>query len=119
MKKLFMITPEIRGKKIVILGTGQSSLLLFSVMLQNDIYVDSFLSTGGTELCDLKIMNKPIITEHDLPDNKESIAIIATGEEMLAEAEGLEKNGFSVFFDFNFTAYKGDSVLLQGESNLL
>ena len=115
MKKLFTITPEINGKKIVILGTGQSSLLLFSVLLQNDIYVDAFLERNNEDLIDLKIMNKPVITEKDAIKIKRHAVIVATGESVLEEAQELEKEGFDVFFDFNFTAYEGDSVLLQGD----
>lgn len=115
MKKLFLISPELNDKKIVVLGTGQSSLLLFSVMLQNDIYVDAFLDMSNSPKTNLKIMNKKIISEEDALKIKDQIIIAATGEGVLKEAEELEKKGFDVFFDFNFTAYEGDCVFLQGE----
>lgn len=115
MKKLFHISPELSGKKIIILGTGQSSLLLFSVMLQNDVYVDAFLDISNSPKTDLKIMNKKIISEEDAFKIKDQIIIAATGEGVLKEAEELEKKGFEIFFDFNFTAYEGDCVFLQGE----
>ena len=58
MKKVFHISPELSGKKIIILGTGQSSLLLFSVMLQNDVYVDAFFDIINYTKTDFKIINK-------------------------------------------------------------
>jgi hypothetical protein len=109
-----MVSPDIDNKKIIILGTGKSSLLLFSILLQNDVYVTAFLNVGSDDINDLKIMNKPIVSEDYLTGNKEKIVIVAAGQDMLSYAEKLESTGFEVYYDFNFTSYEGDSVILQG-----
>lgn len=112
MHYLFSLNPSLDGKDIYILGKGSVSLLLFSVLLQNNAYVKGFVSSVKE---DVKIMNKPIVDVAFLETMKADIVIVATGEEMLSEAQEMQNKGFQVYFDYNYTAYMGDCVLIDGD----
>ncbi|MBR1391647.1 MAG: hypothetical protein IJ567_09465 [Lachnospiraceae bacterium] len=118
MENLFFVNSAIsenKDKEIMILGTGQKSLLLFSVLLQNDIYVSNFIDLQSDDLRELCIMNKKIVCEKDIEKQKNEIMIVAAGQDNLDDAVRLHEKGYEVYFDYNFTAYEGDSVLLKGE----
>ena len=44
MKQLLLVNPELESRKVAVFGTGRAALRLFSVLLQNDIYVECFVS---------------------------------------------------------------------------
>lgn len=115
MKPLFCVNQSIMNKKkIVVYGIGEKAVLTFSVLLQNNIYVDYFCTPDGSNT-HLKIMNKAIKTLSEIQKEKENVIIIAGGLEYLNDVEKLEQEGFEVFYDFNLSSYEGNSVLLQGE----
>lgn len=117
MKQLFIKNPDLDGKKIVIYGIDEKAVLMFAVLLQNEIYVDYFCDPKGTQYTDLRIMNKPIKLLEDARKEKNNIFIVLGGLQYASEAEKLEKEGFEVYYDFNLASYEGNSVFLQGEKD--
>ena len=114
MNYLFSLNPSIDDKDIYILGNNSVSLLLFSVLLQNNVYVKGFVSSTRED-DNVKIMNKPIVDVAFLEHAKNEIAIVAAGEDMLNKAKEMHSKGFQVYFDYNYTAYMGDCVLIDGD----
>lgn len=114
IKSLFKIALDISGKKVAIYGTDKKALLMFSVLLQNDVYVSCFITKDAANT-DMNIMNKPITLFKDMEREKEQYAIVMSGQDMLQEAEKLDGDGWSVFFDYNKTSYDGDSIMIGKE----
>lgn len=110
-KNLFVMNPEIADKKVVIYGTDTKSLLLFSVFLQNDIYVECFADPDNSNK-NIKLMNKPICNLADLEAEKDSFILAVSGLDKSEVADKLESLGYDVYFDYNEAAYAGDSILL-------
>lgn len=78
MKPLFITNPDLKNKRIAIYGTDRQALLLFSVMLQNEIYVECFVSRQAHP-ANLKIMNKPVISLDVIEDRKNMILVVWGG----------------------------------------
>lgn len=114
MENLFIVNPILNEKEVIILGVGKESLLMFSVLLQNGIYVSKFLDQYHLLSENVGIMNKPVVALADIEGSKNDIVIVGGGRALLNEAEELSKQGFCVLFDYNFTAYEGDSVIIKG-----
>lgn len=114
MENLFAVNPVLKEKEVVILGVGKESLLMFSVLLQNGIYVSKFLDQYHLLSENVGIMNKPVVDVSDIESSKKDIVIVGGGRALINEAEELSKAGFCVLFDYNFTAYEGDSVIIKG-----
>lgn len=114
IKPLFTVTPDIHTKKVAIYGTDNNALLMFSVLLQNDVYVSCFITNDDTQ-CQMHIMNKPVVTLASIQDEKEQYTIIMSGQAMATEAEKLDGGGYHILFDYNKTSYDGDSVMIRGE----
>lgn len=64
MKQLLLVNPELENRKVAVFGTDRAALRLFSVLLQNDIYVECFVSKQ-MHPTKLKIMNKPVVSIYD------------------------------------------------------
>lgn len=111
VKSLFIKNPDIINRRVIIYGTDTKALLLFSVLLQNEVYVEAFADPENGNK-DIKLMNKPIRNLEDLEGEKGSIVLAVSGLEKSGEAEKLAQSGFEVFYDFNEAAYSGDSILL-------
>ena len=113
MKQLLLVNPELESRKVAVFGTGRAALRLFSVLLQNDIYVECFVSRQ-MHPAKLKIMNKPIISVYDLntwQENKGQVLVFADPSDE-AQAKKLEQDGFAVFYDQNLASYDGDCIFL-------
>lgn len=111
MKPLFITNPDLKNKRIAIYGTDRQALLLFSVMLQNEIYVECFVSRQAHP-ANLKIMNKPVISLDVVEDRKNMILVVWGGADGEEQAAQLEKQGFTVFCDYNLASYEGDCVFI-------
>jgi FlaA1/EpsC-like NDP-sugar epimerase len=84
LQSLFDINPEFKNKKnIVIFGTGRMGLLTLTVMLQEDIYITAFCDKNS-DLWNLKIMNKPVISPDDLIEMKDNSAVIVAEDDIEA-----------------------------------
>lgn len=114
MNALYIKNPLLEGKKVVIYGTDENAVLTFTALLQNEIYVSCFCAPDDKDR-DVKIMNKPVISMEELYHCKAEAAVVIGGLKHMKEAEKLEQEGFSVFYDFNLSAYEGNSVWVQGE----
>lgn len=109
---LFKVAEDLRLRKVAIYGTDDDALRMFSVLLQNDVYVSCFLGEEEDTKKEIGIMNKPIAMLSSIQDVKEEYVIIMYGQKMLALAEKLDKEGYTVFFDYNKTSYDGDSIMI-------
>lgn len=109
MKPLYVRNPLLDGKKIVIYGIDEKAVLIFTTLLQNEVYVSCFYSPDK-KYTELRIMNKPVITIEELHDSKNEIVVVIGGLNNMSQAEALEQEGFQVFYDFNLSSYEGNSV---------
>ena len=114
IKSLFEVTPDIHAKKVAIFGTDNNALLLFSVLLQNDVYVSCFIARDASQT-QMQIMNKPVVTLASIQGEKEQYVIVMSGQAMAAEAEKLDGGGYHILFDYNKASYDGDSVMIRVE----
>lgn len=115
MNALYIKNPLLDGKKIVIYGTDERAVLTFTALLQNQVYVSCFCAPDLKDT-DVKIMNKPVISMEELYNCKNEAAIVVGGLKHMKKAEELERQGFLVFFDFNFSSYEGNSVWVQEDT---
>ena len=116
MEALFVCNNKLKedNKKIIIFGTNEESVLMFSVLMQNRIYVNMFCepSAKNTNI-DYTIMNKRVIPVCELEKHKDDSIIIIGDLEYVSECEKLERDGYRVYLDQNFYSYKGNCVLIQ------
>ncbi len=111
IKHLFWVAEDVKSRKVAIYGIDNDALLMFSVLLQNDVYVSCFIGPDVTG-DEITIMNKPIVTLDAIQEMKEEYVIIMCGQKMLAAAERLDREGYSIFFDYNKLSYDGDSIMI-------
>lgn len=133
MKQLLLVNPELENRKVAVFGTDRAALRLFSVLLQNDIYVECFVSKQ-MHPTKLKIMNKPVVSIYDFSkDNlskddlskdgrssdglsnrqgKKGLALVFADPSEEGQAKKLEQDGFEVFSDRNLASYDGDCIFL-------
>lgn len=97
IESLFQVTPDIHTKKVAIYGTDNNALIMFSVLLQNDVYVSCFITNDDAQT-QMHIMNKPVMTLASLQNEKEKYVIVMGGQAMAMEAEKLEGGGLSCSF---------------------
>lgn len=63
---LFTLNANINeNRKNYILGTGREALLLFTTLMQEDVYIDAFCMIDGDNN-DLEIMNKPVLDINEI-----------------------------------------------------
>lgn len=128
MKQLLLVNPELENRKVAVFGTDRAALRLFSVLLQNDIYVECFVSKQ-MHPTKLKIMNKPVVSIYDLSNadlsedgrssdglsdrqGKKGLALVFADPSEEGQAKKLEQDGFEVFSDRNLASYDGDRIFL-------
>ncbi len=114
MKPLYIKNPLLEDKKIVIYGIDEKAVLTFTTLLQNEVYVSCFCDPEAKST-NLKIMNKSVITIEELKNCKSETIIVIGGLDHMNKAEMLEQEGFQVLYDFNLSAYEGNSIWVQGE----
>lgn len=109
MKQLLILNPELENRKVAVFGTDRTALRLFSVLLQNNIYVDCFVSLQ-VHPTKLQIMNKPVVSIYDF--QKKEIPLVIGNPSFQEQAGKLEQDGFEVFYDQNLASYDGDCIFL-------
>jgi hypothetical protein len=93
LQNLFLLSPEFREKKnIIIFGTGRMGLLALTVMLQEDIYVHAFCDRNP-DLWGMKIMNKQVISIDELVKMKNTCSVIIAEENPVSCKKYLEELG--------------------------
>lgn len=110
MKPLLLMNPQLEQKNVAVFGTDRMALRLFSLLLQNHIYVQCFVSRQ-VHPTQLKIMNKPVISIHSLQEKKDMTLVIGNPADE-EQAERLEQAGFEVFYDRNLASYDGDCIFI-------
>lgn len=111
IQHLFNVAEGLKARKVAIYGTDNDALLLFSVLLQNDVYVSCFIDDKDAE-SEIHIMNKPIVRLETIEEVKDEYAIIMSGQKVFAVAEKLDKEGYTCFCDYNKASYDGDSIMI-------
>ena len=110
MKQLLFLNPQLENKKVAIYGTNRIALRLFSLLLQNDIYVDCFVSRQ-VHPAKHKIMNKPVVSMDSLREKQEITLVMADPSDE-AQAAKLAQAGFEVFYDRNLASFDGDCIFI-------
>ena len=110
MEQLLLLNPQLKDKKVAVFGTDRTALRLFSVLLQNHVSVDCFVSRQ-VHPTKLKIMNKPVISVHSLRERSNIVLAIGNPADE-EQAAKLEQDGFEVFYDRNLASYDGDCIFI-------